>query len=88
MRDDPEKLHAIADAGGLRPRPKGCLEIALAGNGDAELRDGRAFNAAAASIKYSNPFFLTRRPTAKTSGYIIRDARAVRGPRPRVCAPA
>ena len=36
VRNDAEKLHAVPHAGGLRPRPKGCVEIAVPGDGDAE----------------------------------------------------
>ncbi len=67
VRDDAEKLHDVADAGACAlarsdasrsPSPA----IATRSCGCC------AFRIAAASIRYSNPFFLTRRPTAKISG--------------------
>ena len=72
MRNDPEKLHAVLYAGRLRPGPKGCVEIAAPGDGDAELRQSRLYRGSGIDQVFE-PLLLDETPDGDDDGYIIRD---------------
>ena len=79
-----EKLHRVADTcGAARARSDASRSPSPAMA--TRSRGCCAFSAAAASIKYSNPFFLTRRPTARTTGTLSATPRISR-PRARQSA--
>ena len=63
-----QELYGVADARRLRARARSDASRSPPPAMATRSRGWLRFNAAAASIRYSNPFFLTSRPTAKTSG--------------------
>ena len=83
VRDDAEKLHGFADAGGLRPGAKRCFEIAVAGNGDAQPRVLR-FQRGSGVDQIFESLFLDEAADGKNERYIIRDAEHFAAARARV----
>ena len=74
LRQVAEEADAIGHAGGRGARAQLAGEIARRRRSPAAL-SGRS-SSGSASIRYSNPFFRTRRPAAKTSGASGGDAEA------------
>ena len=87
VRNDTEKLHAVAHAGSLRPGPKRCVEIAVSRDGDAQLRLLR-FQRGSGVDQIFESLFLDETADGEDQRYIIRDAEQFSAARPRVRARA